>query len=267
MNILEEIVVAKKVQVEELKRRTTRTHLLQMKDFQVPPRSLMANLLIPGATGIIAEFKRKSPSKGVLNSISDIRTVAKAYAAQGASGMSVLTDFNYFGGSNEDLQLASLSGGIPVLRKEFIIDEIQVLESRAIGANAILLIAECLTAEQVKQLSSLAREIGLETLLEVHSARELDKICDSIDMVGVNNRDLTSFRVELDRSFELAGKIPSDKVKVAESGISDPSTVRSLREAGFRGFLIGEIFMKQSDPGKAFGEFVLALKELDKHIG
>lgn len=234
--------------------------LEQYPFFSRKTASLCQYLLDRERTGIIAEFKRKSPSKGIFNATARPEIVTKAYADGGASGLSVLTDEKYFAGSNEDLQKARAVNEIPVLRKDFIIDEYQVLEAKAIGADAILLIAECLTAARVRQLAALARSLALETLLEVHSGEQLEKIGPDILLLGVNNRDLATFKVSVQRSLDLAGKIPGHLVKVAESGISRPETIIELRQAGFQGFLVGENFMKEKDPGLAFREFAGRLK-------
>ena len=173
----------------------------------------------------------------------------------------MLTDSNFFGGSNADLEKARVNT-IPVLRKDFIIDEYQIVEAKAIGADVILLIAACLTPLQVKQLSAFARTLALEVLLEIHNEDELQHICDECDVVGVNNRDLKYFTVDINRSLELSDKIPADKVKISESGITDTDTIQMLRSAGFKGFLIGENFMREQDPAVAFASFVNHLKTL-----
>jgi len=261
MNILEEIVGVKRLEITAAKQLVPETELERRVLACGKVRSLKASLLDPLRTGIIAEFKRRSPSKGILNDSADLGMVARQYAAHGASAVSVLTDKTFFGGSNEDIQKARDACEIPILRKEFILEEYQVLQSRTLGADAILLIAACLRPSEVLRLAILARALGMETLLEVHSANELDRICPEIDLVGVNNRDLGSFRVDIGCSLSLISKIPADKGKVTESGISDPATLQSLRQAGYQGFLIGERFMKERDPGLAFARFTALLKE------
>jgi indole-3-glycerol phosphate synthase len=184
-----------------------------------------------------------------------------AYAENGAAALSVLTDIDFFGGSNADLERARINK-IPILRKDFIIDEYQNVEARAIGADVILLIAACLTPSQVKQLGGFAKSLGLEVLLEIHNEDELAHICDECDVVGVNNRDLKYFTVDITQSLELSDKIQVNKFKISESGITDTDTIHMLRSAGFKGFLIGENFMREPDPAVAFASFVKNLKTL-----
>lgn len=259
MNILDKIIAHKRLEVLEDRINLPIQELQQMAGFHRKPFSLRQSLLQPGSTGIIAEFKRQSPSKGVINAKADVVDVTGAYAANGAAALSVLTDRKFFGGSNEDLQRARINN-IPVLRKDFIVDEYQIVEARAIGADVILLIAACLTPEEVKRLAAFAKELQLEVLLEIHNEDELKHICDECDVVGVNNRDLKTFTVDVNRSINLSAKIPAGKVKISESGIADTDTILRLRDAGFRGFLIGENFMKQPDPAIAFASFVKHLK-------
>ena len=217
--------------------------------------SLKEFLLDETKTGIIAEFKRQSPSKGIINGTADVLEVTQVYTLNGASCLSILTDEYFFGGSAQDLLKARVNN-IPILRKDFIIDEYQILEARSMGADVILLIAACLTPERVKELATFAKSIQLEVLLEIHSDEELKHICDETELVGVNNRDLKTFSVDINRSIELSKKIPDNKIKIAESGINDIETIRIFRKAGFKGFLIGENFMKQPDPTIAFVNFV-----------
>ena len=217
--------------------------------------SLKTFLLDGSKAGIIAEFKRKSPSKGIINDLSTVEDITAAYTEFGASCLSVLTDLKFFGGCTGDLVKARVNA-IPILRKDFIIDEYQVLESKAMGADVILLIAACLKPERVKELAALARELDLEILLEIHNEEELQHICDEIELVGINNRDLKTFSVNLDRSMALAEQIPANKIRIAESGINSVDTIRVLKAAGFRGFLMGEHFMKEADPGNAFRIFI-----------
>ncbi len=223
-------------------------------------RSLKQRLLSKGSTGIIAEFKRKSPSKGWFKpKEQEVEPVVIQYNLKGAAGISVLTDEEFFGGDLDDLIQTKVITDIPVLRKDFIIDSWQIAESKAFGADVILLIAACLSPAEVKELALFAKTIGLEVLLEIHNESELDHICDEVDMVGVNNRNLKTFEVDIDTSLGLIDKIPKDKPAVAESGISEVATIRTLRNAGFKGFLIGENFMKTEEPGKAFADFVQEL--------
>ena len=259
MDILARIIEQKRSEVENRKKHISIAQLKQNKSFSRDTFSLKKFLLDETKTGIIAEFKRRSPSKGIINGNADVREVTRAYAENGASGLSVLTDEEFFGGSATDLA-AARANDIPILRKDFIIDEYQLLESKAMGADVILLIAACLTPHRVKELASFAKSVSLEVLLEIHQEEELQHICGQVDMVGVNNRDLKTFSVDINRSVELGKQIGSDKIKIAESGIHDIETICTLRDAGFRGFLIGENFMKQPDPTIAFADFVQRLK-------
>jgi indole-3-glycerol phosphate synthase len=255
MNILDTIIAKKKIEVASNKARVSVDELQQSDLFMRPIFSLKEFLLDETKTGIIAEFKRQSPSKGVINGTADVLEVTKAYTLNGASCLSVLTDEYFFGGSEQDLRKARVND-IPILRKDFIIDEYQIVEARSMGADVILLIAACLTPERVKELATFAKSIQLEVLLEIHSEEELQHICDETELVGVNNRDLKTFSVDINRSIELSKKIPDNKIKIAESGINDIETIRIFRQAGFKGFLIGENFMKQPDPTIAFAIFV-----------
>jgi indole-3-glycerol phosphate synthase len=216
-------------------------------------------LLNKDRTAIIAEFKRRSPSKGIINERSDVVEVTTAYANHGASGISVLTDHNFFGGSNNDL-IAARANDIPILRKDFMIDEYQIIEAKSLGADVILLIAACLTPLQVKTLATTAKRLALEVLLELHDESELGHLCDEIDLVGVNNRNLKTFTVDLEQSVRLAEKIGTGKLKIAESGISNVQNLLYLKSYGFDGFLMGEYFMKQGDPAASFEKFVRELE-------
>jgi indole-3-glycerol phosphate synthase len=264
-NILEEIMAVKEKQVEFEKTEIPVSEWETRAFFSRPTFSLCSSLLDKNKTGIIAEFKRKSPSKGIINSKSSAEEVTKAYTRQGASGLSVLTDKAFFGGSTEDL-VASRVNDIPLLRKDFIIDEYQLVQAKAIGADVILLIAACLSPARVKRYAAFAKGIGLEVLLEIHHENELDHICDEVDMVGVNNRDLKTFKVDIQTSLRLINKIPTNKLAITESGISNVETIVTLRQAGFKGFLIGETFMKEADPGKAFADFAAALILAGKNV-
>lgn len=259
MNILDKIVAQKQIEVAARKLQTPVGVLEQMKYFSAETLSLYSFLLDPTKTGIIAEFKRKSPSKGVINDQATVEDVTMAYAKYGASGISVLTDTEFFGGSLNDL-LAATINEVPLLRKDFMIDEYQLIEAKAHGAEVILLIAACLSPEKVKSMAATAKSLGLEVLLEIHNELELEHICDSIDLVGVNNRNLKNFDVSIDTSLALIKQIPTNKLAIAESGISNVDTIVTLRQAGFKGFLIGENFMKQASPSIAFAEFVHQLK-------
>lgn len=255
MNILEQIIQHKK---QEVAQRKAAVSIAQLEDehlFNRKTLSLRDSLLDTGKTGIIAEFKRRSPSKGSINENADVAVVTSAYAANGAAGLSVLTDGHFFGGSSEDLSRAR-ANKIPILRKDFIVDEYQIIEAKAIGADVILLIAACLSPAETRRLAAFARSLGLETLLEIHQEEELEHICEETDIVGVNNRDLKSFTVDINRSLSLIEKIPADKIKISESGISNVEAIFRLKQAGFNGFLIGENFMKEQDPAIAFASFV-----------
>lgn len=259
MNILETIIEQKKIEVADRKQQTPVALLERMEWFSKIPFSLRKFLLDGNKTGIIAEFKRKSPSKGWINADADTGAVTTAYTQHGASGLSVLTDEKFFGGSLDDLKKAR-TNNIPVLRKDFIVDTYQVLEAKAVGADVILLIAANLTPRQVKILASTAKNLGLEVLLEIHNEKELEHICDEVDIVGVNNRNLKTFEVSIETSVYLAGLIPADKIKISESGISDAKTIQELKKYDYKGFLIGENFMKAPDPAIAFAAFVEQLK-------
>ncbi|MFL5786873.1 MAG: indole-3-glycerol phosphate synthase TrpC [Flavisolibacter sp.] len=261
MNLLDKIVLHKRKEVEYLKKERTVNELTKESLFTRQPLSLKQNLLDENKTGIIAEFKRRSPSKGIINSRSSVKEVTAAYSKYGASGISVLTDEEFFGGSLEDLKEATFNN-MPLLRKDFMIDEYQVLEAKAYGASVILLIAACLSQAEVKRLASVAKNIGLEVLLEIHNYDELEHICDEVDFVGVNNRNLKTFEVSIQTSLNLINNIPSSKLAIAESGISDIETILTLKQAGFKGFLIGENFMKQYDPAIAFADFTRQLKAM-----
>lgn len=259
MNILDKIIEYKRLEVRQRKELVTVGMLEKQPFFGRTTLSLRKFLTDPKKTGIIAEFKRRSPSKGVINDTVDVRTVTEGYTRFGASCLSVLTDQPSFGGSSEDLMNARVNA-IPILRKDFMVDEYQIVEAKAIGADVILLIAACLSPAEVKRLAVFARSLGLEVLLEIHGEDELGHICDETELIGVNNRDLKTFTVDINRSIELHKKIPSGKITISESGISDPGTILRLKEHGFNGFLIGENFMKESDPVAAFERFVRQLK-------
>ena len=259
MNILDMIIEFKKTEVRNRRSEVSVAELQKSEFFPRKILSMKQALMDENKMGIIAEFKRRSPSKGVINNDADVVKVTLAYAKNGASGLSVLTDNNFFGGSAQDLEKARLNQ-VPILRKDFIIDEYQVTETKAMGADVILLIAACLTPSEVKNLAGLASSLHLEVLLEIHNEFELNHICDEIDLVGVNNRDLKTFEIDIERSIALAKRIPADKIKIAESGINTIENLVRFRENGFRGFLIGEYFMKQHDPAIAFAEFVRQLK-------
>lgn len=254
--ILDEIVAQKRIEIKEKQKTTSIEDFKNSDNFIVPVISAKASILDESKSGIIAEFKRKSPSKGFINQAADVKKIVSGYEKNGASVVSVLTDKDFFGGSFDDLKQAKEILNIPVLRKDFIVDEYQVYETKAIGADLMLLIAECLTKEEVYNLAKTAKEIGLEVLLELHSEDQLEKVNEFIDLIGINNRNLKTFEVDIEKSKQILKQLPQDLIKVAESGISDPETVKELREAGFQAFLIGENFMKNENPTEAFQEFV-----------
>ena len=253
-NILAKIVASKFVEVAERKKQMSISQLEAMPLFELKGHSLKANLLDTTKTGIIAEFKRQSPSKGIINANANVAEVTKAYTQYGAAGISVLTDGPYFGGSLADLNIAVLNP-IPVLRKEFMIDEFQIIEAKAYGASVILLIAACLTPAETKLLAGTAKNLGMEVLLELHDEKELAYICDDVDFVGINNRSLKSFEVNIEHALQLKNRLPKEKLSIAESGIYDIETFKLLKKEGFDGFLMGEYFMKEKNPAKAFEAF------------
>lgn len=259
MTILDEIIAYKKKEVASCKEITSLKELEGQEFFKRECYSLKQSILDPFRKAIIAEFKRKSPSKGIINNQAKIDDVTTAYAAGGASGLSVLTDYNFFGGTIEDLVAARQVNNIPVLRKEFIIDPYQITEAKAFGADAILLIAAVLNAKEIETLYKAANGLGLEVLLEIHDQEELEKINGNADLVGINNRNLKTFEVDIENSIKLAGMLPAEMPKIAESGISKVETIKDLKLKGFDGFLIGENFMKSPQPGIAFQEFVKEL--------
>ncbi len=262
MNILTKIVANKKGEII-LKKSVISTAQLEASDLFQRPINSLKNSLQKSKYGIIAEHKRRSPSKTIINQSLAVEEVVRGYEEANVNGISVLTDSRYFGGSLEDLILARASVKIPILRKEFIIDEYQILEAKSNGADAVLLIASILTKNQVKILSEFAKAIGLEVLLEVHSQEELEKsIMPSLDMIGVNNRNLDTFEVNLNTSRRLSQFIPSEFLKLSESGISSVKDVFELECFGFRGFLMGENFMKTSKPGEAAKNFIADLNAL-----
>lgn len=257
MTILDKIVERKKQEVAEASAKVSIQQLEKYPLFSRTCYSLKDSVLHPQRTGIIAEYKRASPSKGLINGISSVQEVVEGYQKAGASAISVLTDKDYFQGSLQDLTEAREVLQIPLLRKEFIVDKYQIAEAKAYGADIILLIAACLTPTEIEDFSSYAKSLGLNVLLEVHNEEELTQnILPTIDAIGVNNRNLKDFSVSLDHSYDLVDKIPNNYIKVSESGISDPATIKDLKSKGFNSFLIGENFMKTADPAKAIEEFV-----------
>ncbi len=259
MTILDRIIIDKIKEVELRKKVFSRAYWEQSPLFEREGFSLSQRLQ-DSHSGIIAEHKRRSPSQNNINSSLSVHQVAQSYEKAGVCGISVLTDQKYFGGSLEDLTAARAVCQLPLLRKEFVIDPYQLFEAKAHGADVILLIAAVLDREQIRQLSQTAQTLGLEVLLEVHNPSELQKaLMPSLDLLGVNNRNLKTFEVSLDTSKALAEHIPDDFVKVTESGISSTAAIQALQPYGYRGFLIGENFMKTKSPGLAAADFIKTL--------
>ena len=257
-DILEEIVAYKKNEVEQFKKELHQIYLEGrveiLKNALIPS---MKNALMKSDTGIIAEFKRKSPSKGWINEAATADKVPISYQENGAAAISILTDSHFFGGSNVYVRTAIASKvRIPVLYKNFIIDEYQIYQAKVCGASAILLIAACLTKEQCRQFIAKAHELELEVLLEMHNEEETEYAELEPDLYGINNRNLGTFETDVNNSFQLIERLPAEGVKVSESGISDPDAIRQLRACGYKGFLIGETFMKEADPGLALKNFI-----------
>lgn len=257
-DILQTIIAHKRKEVKQQEEAVTRLQLEALLENPVPCRS-MKQALAASATGIIAEFKRRSPSKDWIKQEADAALIPVSYEQAGATALSILTDERFFGGSLKDIREARSRVSLPILRKDFIISPYQLYQSKAVGADAVLLIAAVLTPEECCDLARLAHELQMEVLLELHSEAELDHIDDSIDMVGVNNRNLGTFHTDVANSFRLAELLPHDKVLVSESGIARPETVKQLREAGFRGFLIGETFMCTPCPDETLSHFIQSL--------
>jgi indole-3-glycerol phosphate synthase len=265
MNILDQIIEQKRKEVSDRKSLYPVKLLEQSIFFSSPTVSLKKYVQRDDKTGIIAEFKRKSPSKGIINAHASVERTTIGYMQAGASALSVLTDKQFFGGSNEDLVTVRKYNFCPILRKDFTIDEYQIIEAKSIGADAILLIAAVLEPERSKALATLAHSFNLEVLLEVHDEEELRANLEvGADLIGVNNRNLKTFEVSTDISKRLAPLIPDSVVKVSESGITDPNTIVELRKFGYEGFLMGENFMKHSRPEEAAMEFVSELRKVDR---
>lgn len=263
MNILDKIIEHKRSEVEKRRSETSISELEKSFYFNRKTLSLKESLQKGKRTGVITEFKRRSPSKGIINDKANVIDVTSGYTDNGASALSVLTDESFFGGNNNDLIEARIND-IPILRKDFIIDEYQITEAKSIGADIILLIAACLTPKEIKRLAKFAMSLDLEVLLELHDENELEHICDETELVGINNRNLKTFEVNIERSLMMAEKIPNDKIKIAESGIESVDDIMLFKQNGFKGFLIGELFMKEEDPAVAFAEFVNALPPTPK---
>ncbi len=259
-DILEEIVAYKRMEVEEQKKRRSINEICQLLEKKSVEVRSLKSALENSDSGIIAEFKRRSPSKGWINACADVKLIAQCYEVNGAAALSVLSDKRFFGGTSQDVETATSVTHIPVLRKEFIVDEYQVYETKLLGANAILLIAAAISKEECRRFTKIAEELQLEVLLELHDEKETDYI-SSHPLIGINNRNLGTFATHVEKSFQMTHILPKEALWVSESGISSPTTVSALREAGYRGFLIGENFMKTPDPGASLGAFVSELKE------
>jgi indole-3-glycerol phosphate synthase len=261
MDILQTIVAHKKREVEDRKSLFPVKLLEKTIYFDSIPVSLKKYLLRDDLTGIIAEFKRKSPSKGFINKYADVERTTIGYMQAGASALSILTDTEFFGGKSADLTTARKFNFCPILRKDFIIDEYQITEAKSIGADVILLIAAILTKEQIKNYTKLAHDLGMEVLLEIHGEDELEKVIPEIQIMGVNNRNLKTMEISLQNSLNIFSKLPVEAVKVSESGIHTPKQLLELKDAGFKGFLMGEHFMKHSRPEEVCMSFIKEVKQ------
>ena len=259
MTILDKIVKYKREEVDAQKKKVSLEDLKNYDNYSRKTYSLKEFLLDKNKSGVISEFKRQSPSKGLINGVSKVGYVVGKYQQAGASAVSVLTDNKSFGGSSNDLIEARKELQIPLLRKDFIIDSYQIYESKALGADVILLIASILSKQEIDEFSALAKSLGLSVLFEVHNKMELEKLSDNIDVVGVNNRNLATFEVSIQNSISLVDEIPDRCVKVSESGISEVEKIRELKKYGYKGFLIGENFMKTNNPGESAIEFISSI--------
>lgn len=258
-DILSEIIANKRFEVD-LQKQAISIGQLREGIEGIPPSRSMKRALASSDSGIIAEFKRRSPSKGWIKQEACPEEIVPSYVEAGASALSILTDEKFFGGNLKDIRTARPLVNIPILRKDFIIDEYQLYQAKIVGADAVLLIAAALEQEKCLELAEKAHKLGLEVLLEIHSVEELPYINKDIDMIGINNRNLGTFFTDVENSFRLAGLLPKDTVLVSESGISDPEVVKRLRAAGFKGFLIGETFMKTPQPGETLKNFLQAIQ-------
>lgn len=261
-DILEEIIAHKRIEIAAQEQNVPISFLedlLEKNDDMAKVHSMKASLAA-SATGIIAEFKRRSPSKDWINRDADAKVIPASYQQAGASALSILTDEHFFGGGLRDIRAARPTVSLPILRKDFIISRYQLLQAKAAQADAVLLIAAALSKEECNALACEAHKLGLEVLLEMHHEGELDYVNEYVDMAGINNRNLGTFHTDVENSFRMAEKLPADILKVSESGISNPQTVKLLRQEGFRGFLIGETFMKTANPGNTLSTFIKELK-------
>lgn len=258
-SILDTIVARKQEEVAEAKQRISIADMERSDRFLREPISLVDRIRASEGYALISEFKRKSPSKGWIHEYADVAAITQGYAAAGASGISVLTDRDFFGAQETDFALARRVN-VPLLRKEFIIDEYQLIEARAMGADVILLIAACLSSKRTEELARFARSLDLEVLLELHAEEELDHVNEYVSLVGINNRNLKDFSVSLEHSIRLANRLPSYLPRIGESGIRSSSDIFILQDAGFSGFLIGEMFMREPDPAIALAALIEQLK-------
>jgi indole-3-glycerol phosphate synthase len=263
MNILETIVAEKRKEVSSKQEIYPIKFLEQSIFFETQPISLKSYIEREDLHGIIAEFKRMSPSRGMINEFAKPEEVCLNYMRGGASALSVLTDKKFFGGSNEDLAAARKHNYCPILRKDFIIDPYQIFEAKSIGADAILLIAEILTEKEMESFYSVAQSLELEVLFEVHSPENISKLPSGAQMVGINSRNLKTFDVSLEHTMGLLEKLPSNVCAIAESGINTPKDYALLKAIGFKGFLIGEAFMREPNPGKALARFINVIKSFE----
>ncbi len=255
-DILKEIARSKRSEVEAAKELLPLSVLRQLASKVAREKRSMRHAIEESPNGIIAECKRRSPSKGEIHPAADAAAIVAGYQSAGAAACSVLTDAPYFGGALADLAIARKAATLPLLRKDFIIDEYQILQARIMGADAVLLIASLLSKSQIREYIEIAHQACLETLLEFHSYEELDKYDSGTDLTGINNRDLSTFSTDIATAAKMAGDLPEEALKVAESGIREISDIVRLRAQGYRGFLIGERFMKHPDPGLALKEFL-----------
>jgi len=265
MDILKKITNHKREETKERIRLYPLELLKKSIHFTAPCVSLKQYMLRPDKSGIIAEFKRKSPSKGAINPYAAVEKISIGYMQAGASALSVLTDESFFGGSNEDLETARKFNYCPILRKDFIVDEYQIYEAKAIGADAVLLIAAVLSKEEISRFTILSHQLGMEVLLEFYAENELDAYVEEVDLVGINNRNLKNFIVDFDHAIHMAEKLPATSIKVAESGIQTPEDIIRLKKAGFDGFLIGELFMRAVSPETACRNFIRNLRKLQEN--
>jgi indole-3-glycerol phosphate synthase len=258
--LLEEICAVKRMEVERQKEAVPLSYLKNILSFQFREKISFKQALIHSDSGIIAEFKRRSPSKGWIHPNADVERIVQSYEASGAAAISCLTDETFFGGGFSDFRKArEVVKQIPLLRKEFIVDEYQLYQSKVMGADVVLLIAACLTPETISRFTGIAHELDMEVLLEIHAETELASICPDADVIGVNNRNLNTFVTDIRHTIDLSHRIPGCFLKISESGLSKPETVTQLRQEGFRGFLMGENFMKANEPGEALKEFITNL--------